>query len=432
MTINSSYKIIADHLRSTVFLIADGVMPSNEGRGYVLRRIMRRAMMHIHKLNSKDLKMHKLVANFIKKMSKPYPYLLKTEELVTETIRIEEERFSKTLKNGLEILEKEVSNITDKKNLSGKIAFKLYDTYGFPLDLTQTILDERNIKVNVDEFESEMEIQKERARGNWKGSGVKSDNNIYFELQEEFGVTEFLGYEEVKSEAKIMAIIKDGQKIDKIVKNDRNVEIILEKTPFYATSGGQKGDDGNIILLSEIKDSQLISYSDLSNVIDIFETKKFSNGIFSHFVSEVRGEFRVGDEVLALVNSRDRQFRSQNHSATHLLHFVLRKILGDHITQKGSNVDIKSLTFDFNHNQSLSFEELIAVEDLVNFYIRQNSEVQTKIMDIKDATKEGAMMLFDEKYDNQVRVLSMGLDNENSISIELCGGSHVKNPGHMG
>ena len=432
MTINSSYKIIADHLRSTVFLIADGVMPSNEGRGYVLRRIMRRAMMHIHKLNSNDLKMHKLVANFIKKMSQPYPYLLKTEELVTETIRIEEGRFLKTLKNGLEILEKEVSEITDKKNLSGKVAFKLYDTYGFPLDLTQAILDEKNIKVNVDEFELEMEIQKQRARGSWKGSGVKSDNNIYFELQEEFGVTEFLGYDEVKSGAKIIAIIKDGQKIDKIVKNDQNVEIILEKTPFYATSGGQKGDDGNIILLSEIKDNQLISYSDLSNVVDIFETKKFSNVIFSHFVSEIRGEFKVGDAVLALVNSRDRQFRAQNHSATHLLHFVLRKILGDHVTQKGSNVDIQSLTFDFNHNQSLSFEELIAVEDLVNFYIRQNSEVQTKIMDIKDATKEGAMMLFDEKYDNQVRVLSMGLDNKNSTSIELCGGTHVKNTGNIG
>jgi alanyl-tRNA synthetase len=432
MTINPSYKIIADHLRSSVFLIADGVMPANEGRGYVLRRIMRRAMMHIHKLDSKNLAMYKLVSNFIQKMSKAYPYLLKTEDLVTETIKIEEERFNKTLKNGLEILEKEISQISDQKILSGKIAFKLYDTYGFPLDLTQTILDEKQIKIDIAEFESEMQIQKARAKANWKGSGAESDNNIYFELEEELGQTDFLGYDQVKLEAKIIAILKDGQKIDKITKNDKNIEIILDKTPFYATSGGQRGDDGNIILLSNIKDGELISYNDLGNILDIIETKKFSNGLFSHFVSEIRGEFKIGDKIIALINNRNRQFRAQNHSATHLLHFALRKILGNHITQKGSNVDVKSLTFDFNHNKSLTFEEIIFIEDLVNFYIRQNSPVTTKIMDIKEAEKEGAMMLFDEKYDDEVRVLTMAQDSGKAVSVELCGGTHVKNTGNIG
>ncbi|MDA7704930.1 alanine--tRNA ligase [Rickettsiales bacterium] len=432
MNINPSYKIIADHLRSSIFLISDGVMPANEGRGYVLRRIMRRAMMHINKLGSDNLKMYKLVPNFVKKTSSAYPYLLKTEELVTQTIKIEEERFNKTLKNGLEILEKEITQIADDKILSGKIAFKLYDTYGFPLDLTQTILDEKNIKINIDEFESEMQIQKERAKKNWKGSGAQSDNNIYFELEEEFGITKFLGYEEVKLEAKIIAILKDGKKIDKISKGDKNIEIILDKTPFYATSGGQKGDDGNLILSSDIKGGDLISYNDVKNIIDIFETRKFSNGVFSHFIDEVRGAFKVGDKIIAVINNRNRQFRAQNHSATHLLHFTLRQILGNHITQKGSNVDVKALTFDFNHNQALSYEEIIAIEDLVNFYIRQNSVVETKIMDIKNAQKEGAMMLFDEKYDDEVRVLSMGSDGSRAVSVELCGGTHVKNTGNIG
>lgn len=432
MTINPSYKIIADHLRSSVFLIADGVMPANEGRGYVLRRIMRRAMMHIHKLDSKNLAMYKLVSNFIKKMSKAYPYLLKTEDLVIETIKIEEERFNKTLKNGLEILEKEIVKISDQKILSGKVAFKLYDTYGFPLDLTQAIIDEKKIKINIDEFESEMQIQKSRAKENWKGSGAISDNNIYFQLEEKFGQTDFLGYENVKSEAIILAILKDGQKIDKITKNDQNIEIILDKTPFYATSGGQKGDDGNIILLSDIKDGELISYNDLENILDINETRKFSNGLFSHSVSEIRGEFKIGDKIIALINNRNRQFRAQNHSATHLLHFALRKILGNHIAQKGSNVDVKSLTFDFNHNKPLTFEEIIFIEDLVNFYIRQNSPVITEIMDIKEAQKTGAMMLFDEKYDENVRVLSMGIDKNRAVSVELCGGTHVKNTGNIG
>lgn len=432
MQINPSYKIIADHLRSSVFLIADGVMPSNEGRGYVLRRIMRRAMMHIHKLDSKNLAMYKLVPNFIKQMSCAYPYLLKTEELVTDTIKIEEKRFIKTLKSGLDILEKEVNKVSDNNILSGKVAFKLYDTYGFPIDLTQTILDEKKIKIDISEFESEMKIQKERAKKNWKGSGSRLDCNIYFDLEAEFGLTKFIGHEEFKLKAKIISILKDGQKIDKVAKGDQNIEIILDRTPFYATSGGQKGDDGNIISLSDIKNNELISYNKLENVLDIFETKKFSNGVFSHFVNEVKGKFSIGDEILALINNRNRQFRSQNHSATHLLHFALRKILGNYVTQKGSNVDAKSLTFDFNHNKSLSYEEIIAIEDLVNFYIRQNSPVQTKIMDIKNAEKEGAMMLFDEKYDSEVRVLSMGQDNNESVSVELCGGTHVNHTGNIG
>ena len=432
--INPSHKIIADHLRSTVFLIADGVMPSSEGRGYVLRRIMRRAMMHIYKLNYKNLAMYKLVPTLISKMSGAYPYLLKTNELIIETIKIEEDKFSKTLKNGLDILEKELQNNPNSKVFSGNIAFKLYDTYGFPLDLTQTILKEKEIAVNIAEFEKAMLNQKELAKKNWRGSGGKSDNNIYFKLEEEFGKTEFVGYERLKSKAKIIAILQNGQKVESITQSDQNIEIITDNTPFYATSGGQRGDDGNIILQKDIDEDEdhLITYNELSNVLDIFETKKFADGVFSHCVNDIKGDFKVGDEVFNVVNNRNRQFRSQNHSATHLLHFALRKILGNHITQKGSNIDNRSLTFDFNHNKSLSFDEIIAIEDLVNFYIRQNSQVKTRILDLKQAQQEGATMLFDEKYENIVRVLSMGTNKGQDVSIELCGGTHVKNTGNIG
>lgn len=422
--VNPSYKVIADHLRSSSFLIADGVMPSNEGRGYVLRRIMRRAMRHIHMLGAKDLVMYKLVPVLVKEMGSAFPELKRAEATIIDTLKTEEERFRATLSKGIEILNEELTKVKKGEKFSGAVAFKLYDTYGFPLDLTQDILREKNIEVDVKDFESEMEIQKKRSSESWSGSGEVRDKEIYFALKVKYRPTEFLGYKTTKSAAKILCILKDGKEIESAKSGDKNIEIILDQTPFYATSGGQKGDDGNLILKSE--DKELISYSSLKNVIDITETKKMASDLFVHFASEVKGEFKVGDEIVALVNNRNRQFREQNHSATHLLHYVLRQVLGDHITQKGSNVDAQYFTFDFNHNKALSSSEIDQVEDLVNFYIRQNHQVVTEVMPIDDARNKGAMALFGEKYDDVVRVLQMGK------SIELCGGTHAKSTGNIG
>lgn len=422
--VNPSYKVIADHLRSSSFLIADGVMPSNEGRGYVLRRIMRRAMRHIHMLGAKDLVMYKLVPVLVQQMGNAFPELKRAEATIIDTLKTEEERFRATLSKGMEILNDELKSVKKGEKFSGSVAFKLYDTYGFPLDLTQDILREKNIEVDVKEFESEMEIQKKRSSESWSGSGEIKDKEIYFALKVKYRPTEFLGYKTTKSAAKILCILKDGKEIESAKSGDKNIEIILDQTPFYATSGGQKGDDGNLILKSE--DKELISYSSLKNVIDISETKKMASDLFVHFASEVKGDFKVGDEIVALVNNRTRQFRQQNHSATHLLHYVLRQVLGDHITQKGSNVDAGYFTFDFNHNKALSSAEIDQVEDLVNFYIRQNHQVVTEVIPIDDARNKGAMALFGEKYDDVVRVLQMGK------SIELCGGTHAHYTGNIG
>lgn len=422
--VNPSYKVIADHLRSSSFLIADGVMPSNEGRGYVLRRIMRRAMRHIHMLGSKDLVMYKLVPVLVKQMGDAFPELKRAEATIIDTLKTEEERFRATLSKGMEILNEELTKLKKGEKFSGSVAFKLYDTYGFPLDLTQDILREKKIEVDVEGFNSDMEIQKKRSSENWTGSGEVKDKDIYFNLKAKFPKTEFLGYKATKADAKILCILKDGVEVSEVKSGDKNVEIILDQTPFYATSGGQRGDDGNFILKSE--DAKLISYSSLKNVIDIFETKKMAGDLFIHGASEIKGNFKVGDNIVAIVNNRNRQFRAINHSATHLLHFVLKQILGNHITQKGSNVDAESFTFDFNHNKPLTQEEIYNIEDLVNFYIRQNSSVETNIMKLDDARNAGAMALFGEKYDDVVRVLSMGK------SVELCGGTHANNTGNIG
>jgi alanyl-tRNA synthetase len=429
--INSSYKIIADHLRSISFLIADGVTPSNEGRGYVLRRIMRRSMLHSHKINKSPF-IYKLVPYLIKEMSEAYPELKKAQELIASTIKIEEEKFLKTLEKGIILLKEEIKS--NKSQLfSGKIAFKLYDTYGFPLDLTENILKEQNIKINIEEFDKEMNEQKDRAKKSWSGSGESQDQSIFFNLKEKLGDTEFLGYENTKSNARIIAIISNDQEVESVNSDNKNISIILNKTPFYATSGGQRGDDGNLILEKEFPDSKKVEYNKLENIIDVQETIKAAQGLFIHNVSEVKGEFKIGDNIVALVNNRNRQFRAQNHSATHLLHHALKDILGNQVAQKGSNVESEYLTFDFNHNQAVTEDELIEIEDLVNFYIRQNSKVRTQIMTIEDANKKGALALFGEKYDDSVRVLSMGKDQENQdISIELCGGTHVDRTGNIG
>ena len=425
-TIESSYKIIADHLRSSSFLIADGVMPSNEGRGYVLRRIMRRAMRHIHKLQIPNLTMHKMVPTLVAEMGGAYPELIRAKDVIIDTLKTEEERFRITLGRGMELLEKELDKLPNGQNFSGEIAFKLYDTYGFPLDLTEDILQEKNIEVDTKIFDQEMEKQKKRAQESWSGSGEIKDDTIYFDLKTKFSKSKFLGYETTKSTAKILTILKNGKEVDVVKNGEKNIEIILNQTPFYATSGGQKGDDGNIILANEYKENQTIEYINLKNVIDIFETKKMAGELFVHFTSEIRGSFKIGDEVIALVNNRHRQFKAINHSATHLLHFALKQILGSKITQKGSCVDSHYFTFDFNYNKPLTQTKIDQIEDLVNFYIRQNSQIKTEIIPLAKAREIGAIALFGEKYDSMVRVLQMG------SSIELCGGTHANFTGNIG
>ncbi len=397
MNTKPELKIIADHLRSSCFLIADGVLPSNEGRGYVLRRIMRRAMLQLHKLGAKEASMYKLVDSLIKEMGAAYPELARARDTIIDSLKNEEEKFRETLEKGFEIIDKELEKSeiiwTENYVFSGKTAFKLYDTYGFPLDLTQIILQTKGIKkgVNVDEFNQEMENQRERARANWKGSGELAEEKIFFDLKEKFGETKFLGYETLESKAKVLAVFSNF--------------IILDQTPFYATSGGQKGDEGTI------------------NEIEIFETKKFAGGLFAHFFKDGFDKLNqlIGSEVEAKVNPKSRQSRAANHSATHLMHKALKEVLGNSISQKGSNVDADYFTFDFNFNRAMTPEEVKKVEDLVNTQIKNSANVNTKLMNLEEAKNSGAEALFGEKYDSKVRVVAMG------NSVELCGGTHVKN-----
>ena len=446
MKISAELKIIADHLRSSAFLIADGIQPSNEGRGYVLRRIMRRAMRQAHKLGIKEPLMFRLVDSLIAEMGNQYRELKTARDLIIEILRDEEEKFRETLEKGLKILDEEIAKIIANSNsktqnnlkLSGQIAFKLYDTFGFPLDLTQDICQEKNIEIATNEFESEMELQRIRARKNWVGSGEASEEKIFFDLKEKFGETITTYHSNTRIKAKILAIVENNQFLTEINSfnqdSTRNIFLVLDNTCFYATSGGQKGDDGNIIKLetqennikNNSKNDLKINYLQLENYLDIFETKKFAGNVFAHYISSCKGNFKVGDQVEALVNNRNRQLRSQNHSATHLLHKALKEVLGESVTQKGSQVDFKQLTFDFNLNRAMNNQEIDQVEELVNFYIRQNSIVETNEMNIDKARESGAQALFGEKYDEIVRVVKMG------SSLELCGGTHVKNTGNIG
>lgn len=411
MSVKPELKIIADHLRSSCFLIADGVLPSNEGRGYVLRRIMRRAMRQLHKLGSKQASMYKLVDSLIKEMGDAYPELARARDTIIDSLKNEEEKFRETLGKGLKILEEEIPQTKDNL-FSGQIAFKLYDTYGFPLDLTQDILKEKNIEVDIKTFDEEMESQRTRARKSWAGSGESQENNIFFELKEKFGETEFLGYENIEDNATILAI-------ETIAGTDQQI-IVLNKTPFYGTSGGQKGDDGIIISTTNAQD-----------YIKINETKKFAGNLLVHLVEEMKGEFKAGDQVIAQVNHVSRNLKANNHSATHLLHKALKEVLGNSIAQKGSNVDSQYLTFDFNFNQSVTKEELLKIEDLVNFYIQQNTPISTQVMSLDEARQGGAQALFGEKYEDEVRVLSMGQTDKGYWSVELCGGTHAKATGDI-
>ncbi|AFR26477.1 alanyl-tRNA synthetase [Bartonella quintana RM-11] len=418
----ASHRVISDHLRSCAFLIADGVLPSNEGRGYVLRRIMRRAMRHAHFLGVKEPLMWRLLPALVREMGQAYPELVRAESLISETLKLEEMRFRKTLERGLGLLNEASSNLKEGDHFNGEIAFKLYDTYGFPLDLTQDALRCRGISVDVDAFDKAMQRQKTEARANWSGSGEAVTETIWFAILDRVGATEFLGYEIEKAEGIITALICDGKVVDHISSGQKAI-LVVNQTPFYGESGGQIGDSGII--------------SSGCFVFEVHDTQRKSNGVFIHIGEVKSGQAKTFECVELTVDVIRRQKIRANHSATHLLHEALRQILGPHVTQKGSLVLPDRLRFDFSHPKSVSSEELKKIEDLANDIVLQNSEVTTHLMALDDAISEGAMALFGEKYGDEVRVVSMGntLEPEGlkkRWSIELCGGTHVERTGDIG
>ncbi len=412
----ASHRVIADHLRASSFLIAEGVLPSNEGRGYVLRRIMRRGMRHSHTLGSKEPIFYKMVPTLIKEMADSYPELKIAEALITETLKTEEEKFSLLLGRGIEILNQNLNKV--KNNIfPGEIAFKLYDTYGFPLDLTADILKNRNIKVDNAVFDKEMEKNKKLARANWKGSGDKSLEEKWFKAREQLNPTEFLGYEFDKLEAVILKIGK-GKDFVKEAKTDDEVEIITNQTPFYAESGGQVGDQG-IIYSNDCK-------------VKIKDTQKKMGDLHVHYGKIERGSLKINQTVNLEIDADRRNNARAYHSATHLLHEALRRILGKHVTQKGSLVSSEKLRFDFSHNRPIEKNEIEKIENYVNEMVNTATDVKTRIMTPKEAVDKGALAMFGEKYGDEVRVLSMGKENEGYFSTELCGGTHVKNTKDIG
>ncbi|VAV95474.1 Alanyl-tRNA synthetase [hydrothermal vent metagenome] len=420
---NIHHRVIADHLRSTSFLIADGVMPSNEGRGYVLRRIMRRAMRHAHLLGARDPVMHRLVPALVGQMGQAFPELGRAQGMVEETLQLEETRFKQTLERGLRLLDEELGGLPEGAALPGETAFKLYDTFGFPLDLTQDALREKGREVDTAGFDTAMAGQKARARAAWSGSGEAADASVWFDIAEHAGVTEFLGYDTEIAEGQIMALVHDGGQVEKAVKGD-TVQIVLNQTPFYAESGGQIGDSG--MLKTE------------GGVARITDTKKAAD-VFIHQAEITEGEISKGQAAQLEVDHTRRAAIRANHSATHLLNEALRQALGDHVAQRGSLNAEDRLRFDFSHNKALNHEELAGIEAEVNDYIRQNTPVETRIMTPDDARELGAQALFGEKYGDEVRVVSMGreegsnkgLDGQ-TYSLELCGGTHVRQTGDIG
>lgn len=416
------HRVIADHLRSTSFLIADGVMPSNDGRGYVLRRIMRRAMRHAHLLGNKDPLMHKLVPALVSQMGAAYPELGQAQALIEETLHQEENRFKQTLERGLRLLDDEVSQLETGAELSGTAAFKLYDTYGFPLDLTQDAMREKGRTVDTEGFDTAMAAQKAKARAAWSGTGETADMTIWFDLADAHGATDFLGYDTEVAEAQVLALVKDGTEVE-TAKQGETVQVILNQTPFYAESGGQVGDRGTL----HTKNAQLL----------VTDTKK-SAGVFIHICLVESGEIGLGEAAELKVDPTRRSAIRANHSATHLLHEALRETLGDHVSQRGSLNAEDRLRFDFSHSKPLSPEELSKVGRDVNAFIRQNTAVETRIMTPDDAREIGAQALFGEKYGDEVRVVSMGRaetgkgQDGQTYSLELCGGTHVKQTGDIG
>ncbi len=402
---DKSLRVIADHIRSCAFLIVDGVLPSNEGRGYVLRRIIRRAIRHGYMLGMKDSFFHRLVEPLSKEMGDAYPELRQAKEQVERILKLEEERFEETLEQGMKILDQAIADM-EGKQIAGETAFKLYDTYGFPVDLTADIARERELTLDVDGFEREMEAQRERARAASQ-FGAVDESSITLE-----GTTDFVGYDRKENEATVIAIIQDGQTVDTLGNQEKGM-VVLDSTPFYAESGGQVGDTGVL----ELQDKRFI----------VKDTQKLASGVIVHIGSFSGDVLQVGDTVVSKVDAEKQGRTALNHSATHLMHAALRKVLGDHVQQKGSLVDSERLRFDFSHFEPVSTEQLREIERLVNAKIRGNEPVETRIMSLEDAKESGAMALFGEKYDEHVRVLRMG-----DFSTELCGGIHAKAVGDIG
>ncbi|CAN7311122.1 alanine--tRNA ligase [Rhizobium sp. LjRoot258] len=418
----ASHRVIADHLRSSAFLIADGVLPSNEGRGYVLRRIMRRAMRHAELLGAREPLIWKLLPTLVQEMGRAYPELVRAESLISETLKLEETRFRKTLERGLSLLSDATTTLGKGDMLDGETAFKLYDTYGFPLDLTQDALRAREIGVDISGFTDAMERQKAEARSHWAGSGDKATETIWFELKEKHGASEFLGYDTETAEGVVQALVKDGASVASASAGDK-VQIVVNQTPFYGESGGQMGDTGVIT-------------SDTAK-IEITDTQKKGEGLFVHIGSVVEGTVNAGDAVALTVDHWRRSRLRANHSATHLLHEALREVLGTHVAQKGSLVAPERLRFDVSHPKPMTADELKVVEDMANEIVLQNSPVTTRLMSVDDAIAEGAMALFGEKYGDEVRVVAMGQGVRGAkagkpYSIELCGGTHVGATGQIG
>jgi len=416
----SSHRVIADHLRASAFLIADGVLPSNEGRGYVLRRIMRRAMRHGQLLGAKEPLLWRLLPALTREMGQAYPELLRAEALIAETLRLEETRFRQTLARGLGLLQEASTGLNEGDALDGTVAFKLYDTYGFPLDLTQDALRGRGISVDLDGFNSAMERQRQEARKNWAGSGEAATESLWFEIREQQGATEFLGYEAEACAATLTAIIRDSAQVTHTGVGEE-VMLITNQSVFYGESGGQIGDSG------------IISSAGFS--FQVQDTQKKADGVLVHIGRVTQGAISVGAAVELRIDAVRRAKIRANHSATHLLHKALQQVLGQHVAQKGSLVTPERLRFDFSHPKPLSAAELAQIEELANYFVLQNVAVTTRLMEVDEAIKTGAMALFGEKYGEEVRVVAMGAKHEEASapwSIELCGGTHVKRLGDIG
>ena len=416
----ASHRVIADHLRSTSFLMADGVLPSNEGRGYVLRRIMRRAMRHAHLLGASEPLMHRLVPALVAEMGQAYPELQRGQALIEEVLEREETQFRRTLEKGLGLLDEATSGMGEGAELDGETAFRLYDTYGFPYDLTEDALRSRGIGVDRAGFDAAMQRQKEAARAAWKGSGEATDSEIWFDIAEREGGTEFTGYSATQGEGTVVALVKDGTEVRSADAGD-TVVVLTNQTPFYGESGGQTGDAGTIATPDGLKAS-------------VTETSKPLGRLHAHHARIESGSVAVGDSVHLTVDADRRDKIRANHSATHLVHAALRNRLGSHVTQKGSLVAADRFRFDFSHPKPLSDEDIAAIEAEVNAEIRANEQVQTRLMSPDDAVEAGALALFGEKYGDEVRVLSMGrkANGERNYSVELCGGTHVRATGDIG
>ncbi len=411
----SSFRVIADHLRASSFLIAEGVLPSNEGRGYVLRRIMRRGMRHSHLLGSKEPVFYNLFDTLKNEMSGNYPELVRAESLIKETLKMEEEKFLVLLDRGIKILNDEISKID--KVLPGEVAFKLYDTYGFPLDLTEDILRNKSMSIDAEKFQSLMKESRELAKKNWKGSGDAAVEDIWFGIKDKLEATEFLGYETNQAEGVVLSLLKDNKEVDQLKENDEGM-IIVNQTPFYGESGGQVGDTGEIVS-NDFK-------------FEVTDVQKKLGDLFVHYGKVKSGSIKLKESVELKIDVERRDNTRAYHSATHLLHESLRRVLGTHVTQKGSLVEPSRLRFDFSHMKPILNEEIDKIEEFVNKMVSKKSDVKTRLMTPDEAVENGALALFGEKYGDEVRVLSMGDEDGKYFSTELCGGTHVKNTGDIG